>query len=306
MMTLGTIAVTGANGFLGRNCIRRATRIGLDVRGIVRRQEAADIVRKLGVEPVIIEQLDRRLLMQAFVGCEAVLHFIGIANEQYGTFEEVNVHGTGLVLESAEQSRVSRFVTPSGLGVDQYDKKKWATNGYFNSKRKIELMCQSGRVPFVVFRPSYILGPGDELIPSLVDSILEGKVRVAGEGDTPMQPIFVEDAAAAFVGAAMGRGRTNAIYDLVGSETITFVQLTDRVAEAMHEEGFDVPPYKIIRIPPEKAPQTMGLSKEEVDVMLCDIVGDPRLFVSDFDVSLTRLDLAVRIAVQAVKEKQQL
>src|SRR4030042_1236836 len=115
-MTSGTIAVTGANGFLGRNCIRRATEIGLNVRGIVRRPEAADVVRKLGGKPVIIEQLDRQLLKQAFVGCEAVLHFIGIVNERYSTFEEVNVRGTGLVLESAEQSHVSRFVTPSGLG----------------------------------------------------------------------------------------------------------------------------------------------------------------------------------------------
>ncbi len=297
--------MTGANGFLGRNCIRRATEIGLNVRGIVRRPEAADVVRKLGGKPFIVEQLDRQLLTQAFVGCEAVLHFIGIVNEQYGTFEEVNVRGTGLVLESAEQSHVSRFVTPSGLGVDQYGKKKWATNGYFASKRKIELMCQSGRVPFVVFRPSYILGPDDELIPNLVDSILKGKILVAGEGDTPMQPVFVDDAAAAFVGATMGRGRTNAIYDLVGSETITFVQLTDRVAEAMREESFNVPPYKIMKIPSERAPQMMGLSKEEVDVMLCDIVGDPRPFVHDFEVSLTKLDRAVRTAVQVVKEEQQ-
>ncbi len=304
-MTLGTIAVTGANGFLGRNCIRKAIETGLNARGIVRRQEVAEVVRKVGGQPVIMEHLDRRSLNQAFFGCRAVLHLIGIANEQYGTFEEVNVRGTRLVLESARQSHVSRFVTPSGFGVDQYGKKEWATNGYFNSKREIELMCQSGHVPFVIFRPSYVLGPGDELIPGLVDSILKKEVMVAGEGNTPMQPVFVKDAAIAFVGATMGNGGTNQTYDLVGPETVTFLQLVDRVAEAMLEEGFDVPSYRIMPIPPERAPRVMGLSKEEIDVMLCDVIGDPTPLERDFRVSLTNLDVAIRTAVRAVRENQQ-
>jgi nucleoside-diphosphate-sugar epimerase len=304
-MTARTIAVTGANGFLGRNCIRKAVGMGLNVRGIVRREEAADLVRKLGGEPVIVKQLDKQTLTRAFEDCQAVLHFIGIVNEQYGTFEEVNVRGTQLVLESAEQSHISRFVTPSGLGVNQYGKKDWATNGYFASKRKIELICQSGSVTYVVFRPSYILGPEDELIPNLVDSILSGNVQVAGEGNTPMQPIFVEDAETAFLRAAMGQGRVNSVYDLVGPETITFVQFTARVADAMHQEGFKVPGYRVTMVPPESAPQTMGLSREEVDVMLCDEVGDPKPFVNDLNVAVTPLDKAIHAAVRAVKEYRQ-
>jgi len=257
----------------------------------------------LGAESIIVERLNREGLAKAFKNCDGVLHFIGIVNEKYDSFQEVNVRGTELVLESAHENRVSRFVTPSGLGTDQYGKKPWATNGYFASKRKIEEMCQSGPVPFIVFRPSYILGPGDELLPNLVNSILEGKVLVAGEGNTPMQPIYVEDAATIFLRAATGSGKENSIYDLVGPETITFMQLITRVARIMVDEDFIFPPYGIENIPPETAPEALGLSREEIDVMFCDVLGDPRPAVRDFKISLTPLDEAIRAAVRAVREE---
>lgn len=302
-MTSKTIAVTGANGFLGRNCIQTATKMNLNVRAIVRRTEAANLVKKLGAEPIIIKQLNKHALTQAFEDCDAVLHFIGIVNEENGTFEEVNVHGTKLVHESAQQSHASRFITPSGLGVDQYGKKTWATNNYFASKRQVEQICNSGTIPYVIFRPSYILGPDDELIPNLINAILKGNVQIAGKGNTPMQPIFVEDAETAFLKAATGQGKANSTYDLVGPETTTFLQFTARVAEAMRQEGFTVPTYRIEKIPLKTAPQTMGLSKEEVDVMLCDEIGDPKPFTNDLNITLTPLDKAIHAAVQAAKEE---
>ena len=88
-----------------------------------------------------MRDFDRRQLTAAFAVCGAVIHLVGIVNERYATFEAVNVRGTRRVLASAAASRVARFVTPSGLGVDQYGVKPWATNGYFASKRAIERLC---------------------------------------------------------------------------------------------------------------------------------------------------------------------
>jgi len=277
--------------------------MGITVKGVVRRQEAADLVEELGGEPIMVERLNEEALKLAFKGCDGILHFIGIVNEQHGTFQEVNVRVTQLVLESAFETRVSRFVVPTGLGIDQYGKKPWATNGYFASKRQIEELCKSNPVPYVIFRPSYILGPGDELIPNLVDSILQGRVLVAGEGNAPIQPIYVEDAATAFLCAAIGFGNRDSIYDLVGPETTTLMGLIPRVADIMRAKGFVVPRYEIENIPLENAPEALGLSKEEVDVMLCDVLGDSKPFTRDFQISPTPLDEAVRAAVRSTKRK---
>ena len=298
-----TIAITGANGFLGRHCLRKAVEYGITAKGVVRRLEAADLVEKLGAEPIMIKQLNDGELKRAFRGCIGVLHLIGIVSEQYGNLQEVNVNGTRLVLESAYEAQVSRFVVPTGLGIDQYGKKLWATNSYFASKMQIERMCQSSQVPYVIFRPSYILGPGDELLPSLVSAILEGKVLVAGEGNTPMQPIFVDDAATVFLKAATGFGSENSVYDLVGPEVTTMMKLIPRVAGVMLEEGFAVPEYEIENIPLKDAPKTLGLSREEIDVTLCDVLGDSRPFTRDFGITLKPLDEAIRAAVKAAKQE---
>jgi nucleoside-diphosphate-sugar epimerase len=300
-LSVKTIAVTGANGFLGRHCIKKALEMGVDVKGIVRRKKAADVVEELGAEVIIVKTFDVEAYLRAFDGCDGVIHLIGIVNEWYATFQDVNVHGTRVVLESADKSQVSRFVTPSGLGVDKYGERPWATNGYFWSKREIELMCQSSSVPCVVFRPSYILGPGDELIPNLVDAISQGTVLVLETGSAPMQPIFVEDAATAFIRAALGWGEPHSAYDLVGPETVTFMDLISRVVKIMAEEGFNVPSYKIHKVLVKEAPESLGISREEIDVMLCDVLGDVTPFTRDFQITLTPLDEAIRAAVQHVK-----
>ncbi len=153
-LSINTIAVTGANGFLGRHCIKKALKMDVNVKGIVRRKEAADTVEELGAESIIVKNFCAKAYLRAFDGCDGILHLIGIVNERYSTFQDINVHGTRIVLESALKSQVSRFVTPSGLGVGKYGERPWATNDYFWSKRKIEMLCQSSPVSCVVFRPS--------------------------------------------------------------------------------------------------------------------------------------------------------
>jgi NADH dehydrogenase len=276
---------------------------GFRVKGVVRRPGAAETVVEAGGEPIIVRDFDRRQLTVAFAGCEAVIHLIGIVNERHATFETVNVRGTRRVLATAAASRVSRFVTPSGLGVDQYGVKPWATNGYFASKLAIERLCREQPIPFVVFRPSYILGPGDELLPGLIDAILHGAVSVAGAGDSTMQPLYVGDAATTFLRAATGAGRANAIYDLVGPEPITYTQLVPRVAAIMADEGFRVPPYTVTHVPLDRAAHVLGLAPEEVDVTQSDVRGDPAPVTRDFRIAFTPLDTAIRAAVRAERRE---
>jgi nucleoside-diphosphate-sugar epimerase len=294
-----SIAITGANGFLGRHCVSKAVEQGFTVHGVIRRAEAAQVVEAHGGIPKLVQNFKIDELADAFTGSLGVLHLIGIVNERYSSFQEVNVQGTRAVLKSALRSGIQYFVTPSGLGVDQYGHKSWATNGYFLSKRQIETMCQSQPIPFVIFRPSYILGPGDELIPFLVHDILEGKVLVAGHGNCPMQPIYVQDAATAFINAVTGQGSQNQIYDLVGPEIITFTQLIKRVAAMMETEGYDLPEFTIEYVPISDASNIMDIAQEEIDVMLSDVIGDPSPLCQDFKLSLTPLDTAIQAAVRA-------
>jgi hypothetical protein len=79
------------------------------------------------------------------------------------------------------------------------------------------------------------------------------------------------------------------------------MDLISRVAKIMEEEGFNVPNYQTHKVLVEEAPESLGISREEVDVMLCDVLGDFTTFTRDFQIALTPLDEAIRAAVQHVK-----
>lgn len=292
------IVITGANGYLGRHTIKNAIQRGWIVKGIVRRKEAAEIIKNLGAEPYITKKFEKNALIPIFKESDAVIHLIGITSPEQGSFEEINVGTARIVLESALESGISRVITPSGLGVDQYGIKPWATNDYFLSKLRIEELFQENSIPFVIFRPSYIIGPGDDLIPSLMSSLMKGLVYVIGEGTTPLQPIYVKDATTAFLNAAQNMGPDNMIYDLVGPEIVNMNQLIKRVSNIMQKEGYNLPKFQIQYISTEEAFKLLDMAKEEIAITRCDVLGDNKMFTKQLKIKLSKIDEGIRAAIR--------
>ena len=88
-----TIAITGANGYLGTNTIKAAIERGWTVNAIVRREEAVEIVNALGATPYLIKDFDVHQLENALKACKAVIHFANIVCGSKNQFEKVNIDG---------------------------------------------------------------------------------------------------------------------------------------------------------------------------------------------------------------------
>ncbi|MFX1455207.1 MAG: 7-cyano-7-deazaguanine synthase QueC [Promethearchaeota archaeon] len=293
------LVITGANGYLGKHTIKIAIKRGWQVVGIVRREEAAKELELLGVDIKIIKNFNLESVKKAIAGCKAVIHFRGVVCGSSDLFDKINIEGTRTLVEAASEMKISRLIFPSGLGVDQYGIEDWAKNDYFRSKNAAEQIITQGEVPYVIFRPSYILGPNDELIPELVTQIWAQTVIIAGSGTIPMQPIFVENAVCAFLNAAEGIGRDNMIYDLVGPQIISMVELVDQVFEMMNTLGFHVPPPRIQHLSYEEAPEALNICKDMVDVMRCDITSDAKIASESLNFTLNSLEEAIKAAVSA-------
>ena len=78
------IAVTGANGFIGRHVVRHAAASGYEVAGIVRSEPAAQVVSGAGGSPVQLVGRDPEALVRALDGCSAVVHLAQIGAERVG------------------------------------------------------------------------------------------------------------------------------------------------------------------------------------------------------------------------------
>ncbi len=297
MHSQNRIAITGANGFLGQHSIKKFVSSGWIVHGIIRREEVAEDIRKVGAIPFLVKNFDINDFKIAFQDCNVILHLANIVCGTKETFERVNVEGLKNIISAALQAGVSRIIYPSGLGLDRYEKESWATNNYFWSKKKAEELIQDSGLNYTIFRPSYILGPNDELIPDTLEQIYEGEIPIVGKGDKPIQPIPVESATDAFLAAAKGRGGDKVIFDLVGEKTLTMPDLIKIIHERMKHLGYNLPFPILNNITPEQAIEKMQLCKEMIDVMQSDVIGNHENLITKLNLTSIPIERAIDEAI---------
>ena len=301
------VAVTGANGFIGRHVVAAARAAGWEVAGVVRSAGGAAEVERVGGAPVVIPVLDVDTLLPAFAGAAAVAHLAQIGAESgAATYESVNVDGTRRVAAAAARAGVPRIAFFSGLGVAHYGMARRTTNRYFLSKLSAEAALFRSGLAVDVFRPSYVVGPGDALVGALLREMAGGVVERPGDGRYRMQPVAVADAAAAILaaagGGAAGADPPHRVYDLVGPEPIAFDAFVARLAARARAHGLPAE-YKILAVPVAEADRQArsggyrGLSPDELDCMLCDEVSDPAPLVALLRRPLIALDAALDSAL---------
>lgn len=303
------LAVTGANGFVGRHLVSAARAAGWDVAGVVRSARGAAEVERAGGTPVVVPALDENALGPALAGAAAVAHLAQIGSEGADTYEAVNVEGTRRVAAAAARAGVPRVVYFSGLGVARYGMAQRTTNPYFLSKLGAEMALFRSGLAVDVFRPSYVIGPGDGLVRALVPAMAEGVVERPGDGGYRMQPVAVADAAAAILAAAGATGvgdPPHRVYDLVGPEPITFDAFVARLAARARARGLRAE-YAIRAVPVAEADRQArsggyrGMQPDELDCMLCDEVADPAPLAGLLGRPLMPLDDAIDAALSLDK-----
>ena len=303
------LALTGAGGFVGRHVISAATAEGWEVAGLVRSEESARTVTHAGGAPIMVPSLGVDALTPALAGAAAVVHLAQIGSERRGeTFDAVNVEGTRAVAAAARAAGVPRIVYFSGLGVARYGMAPRTTDRYFLSKLRAETALFESGLEVLVLRPSYIVGPRDGLVTSLLKQMAAGEVEQVGDGSYRMQPIAVRDAAAAVVagiggptpapGPARGPHR---VIDLVGPQAITFHDFVEALAAVARERRRPAE-FRVRIVPVEEADRRAregaGMPPEELDCLLCDEIGDARPLESLLGRFLTPLGEALSAAVR--------
>jgi nucleoside-diphosphate-sugar epimerase len=303
------LAITGASGFVGGHVLRAAVASGMEGVAVVRKAAAAAQVP--APFRAVQADLEKDALARAFAGAAVVVHLAHIGSERDGhTYQAVNVDGTRAVVQAARAASVPRVIMFSGLGVGRYGLAPRVTDPYFRSKREAEDVLFASGLEVVVFRPSYVLGPGEGFVPSLLRQMRTGVVELPGDGSYRMQPAAVEDAAAAVLaaaGAAPGfyAGRPpHRVFDLVGPEPLAVRDFVERVGAAARAKGA-VGAFAIRSVPVAEADGAAaaggwhGMAPDELDCLLCDEVSDPAPLTALLGRPLTLLPHAIARTLDA-------
>ena len=208
------VAVTGANGFVGKNVRKFLYKNKVRVLGISRKNFAKYSTETKAQSKNLLEQR----LQKKLKNYDALVHLIGIGVESSGsTFEEINVNLTKNTIKLCKKSGIKKIIYISGLGVSKNN-----TSNYFTSKYKAEQEIINSGLDYTIFRASYIIGKTDHLTKSLSKQMKKGVIIIPGSGKYQLQPIFVEDVAKIILKSILEKKFSKKILDLVGSRKISF------------------------------------------------------------------------------------
>jgi NADH dehydrogenase len=232
MQSARRVFVTGGTGFVGRAVIQALRAEGCAVRCLVRRGSERDLRGFGAIERVEGDVMARQTLDEGIVGCDTVVHLVGIIHERPAigsTFERVHVQGTQNVLDAAPAAGVRRYVHMSALGP-----RPGARSRYHQTKWAAEEAVRSSPLPWTIFRPSIIYGRGDEFV-TMLRSMLERLtiVPVLGTGRQRLQPVPVEQVAQGFARSLSLEATVKHSYDVGGPDAVSMVELLDAIASAM-------------------------------------------------------------------------
>lgn len=245
-MSDGTVLVTGAGGFLGRELVGQLVAAGAHVRCLLHRPDRWRAPE--GVELAYGDVTDAGDVKRAVAGARQVYHLAGRVARESGQDSDLfrlHVEGTRIVCREAAGAGVSKLVLVSSSGTiavsggpraqDEEAGCKPDIFGdwpYYTSKMYAEKLAlrqsAEGGVPVVVAGPALVLGPGDvhESSTGDVARALDGGIQAAPRGG--LNFVDVRDVAAGLI-AAMERGQPGQRY-LLGGENWTFRRFFGEIA----------------------------------------------------------------------------
>lgn len=227
----GTVAVTGAGGYVARSLRIALGRAGLRALCVSRRPVRALLPSETSFAA---GRYVPGALAGALAGCPALVHLagagrIGPAAAPYSESNEAIAQRVGAACRKAG---VGHVVYLSGLGASAR-----ATTPYFASKYAAERALASQVARCTVLRPSFIVGtmggrcPSDPLSRGLAGQVRRyGAVLVPGSGPHATQPVHIADACAAILSALSDSRLAGRTADLVGPRIVSYRRLARMLA----------------------------------------------------------------------------
>lgn len=134
------------------------------------------------------------------------------------TFREVDGRGTANVAAEASRAGVDRLVYLSGVGADPESGKPW-----FRAKAMAERAVREGSFAHSIVRPSWVYGPGDRSLNLFARMVrwMPGVFVQLGDGSQRLNPVLVDDVAAAVTAEVDRSDGTDTLFEIGGPVTYT-------------------------------------------------------------------------------------
>ena len=261
----GMAVVTGAFGYTGKYIAQRLLDDGVTVRGLTRNPQSFSPFGSR-VERHALDFNDSEQLTKSLEGAHTLYNTFWIRFARGPVNHDRAVQNSRKLVDAAAAAGVRRIVHISitGASVD-------SPLPYFRGKGQVEDYIRQSGLSHSIIRPTVIFGTEDILINNIAWFLRRFPVfPVAGRGDYPVQPIFVDDVAHLAVDSTSGDG--NVTLDAVGPETFTFKELVRQIRRTTGGRAL------VVSVPPRLvsssavlvglALRDVVLTREEIDGLM--------------------------------------
>jgi nucleoside-diphosphate-sugar epimerase len=224
---LNSLFITGASGFIGRHLLDRIAGRYDRITALSRTARPPDgritwlqgDIREPGTWTSRLDaSTDVAHLAAATGAASATLH------------RAVNAQGTEQLVQACARARVAGILFVSSIAAGFPDDPRYP---YATAKREAEAVLRAGKVPFVIVRPTIVLGPGSPILAKLAALAGGPLVAAIGNGRAKVQPIHVDDVAEALAMLLQRRAYDRRTIELGGPETLTMSELLVRLRTAL-------------------------------------------------------------------------
>lgn len=255
----GPVAITGADGHVGRALRRRLAGAPNPVRPLTRSDDWASAIRD----------------------ADAVIHLAGtLQPRRPNTYRAANVETVERCVDALRASTARRVVVLSYVGADP-----GSPNAHLRTKGQAERLVGDAATTSVVLRSTFVYGDPDDVGPSFASYQTRpgGTVWVLGDGAQRVAPIHVDDLVELLVVVALDPAAPTGTFDVSGPTEYTLDAFVERInpADVTIRHLPAAAARRLARVLPQLTPAL-------VDVLIRDSVmeHDPHEIVGRFGVTL--------------------
>jgi len=220
---INRVTVFGGTGFVGRRIVRDLSATA-KVRIASRHPAPAE---GDGLERVLADAHDERAVEAAIEGADGVVNAISLYTEHGSdTFHSVHVEAAASIAGVARRAGVKRLVHLSGIGADPA-----SPSPYIRSRGEGEAAVQAAFPGAVIVRPAVMFAADDAFLTTILRLLRSlPAYPLFGNGRTRLQPVHVDDVAAAIAQILRQPQRPSPVYELAGPRIYAYEELLRTIA----------------------------------------------------------------------------
>ncbi len=223
------MVLIGGSGFFGRHLAQDLLARGARLRIVSRNPERAFALKPLGnlgqVQFARCDVTQPEFITPALEGAFGVANLVGAFT---GNLDALQGRGAGNIAAAAKVAGVAAYVQISAIGADAE-----STVAYARTKAEGESAVLAAFPSATILRPSLLFGQDDNFVNMFAGLISALPALPVFGPEAKLQPLLVDDAAAAVAHALANPGiHGSKIYEIGGPEVITMLELHQRIAKA--------------------------------------------------------------------------